>query len=95
MLKRLINLSTKQSFFLFGARGTGKTSLVKSHFSVSGEGREVLYLDLLNLDLEAKYQLNPEALYKELSALHPETTVIIIDEIQKVPRLLDVVHRKI
>jgi predicted AAA+ superfamily ATPase len=95
MLKRLINLSTNQSFFLFGARGTGKTSLVKSHFSVFGEGREVLYLDLLNLDLEAKYQLNPEALYKELSALHPETTVIIIDEIQKVPRLLDVVHRKI
>jgi predicted AAA+ superfamily ATPase len=95
MLRRLINLSTQQSFFLFGARGTGKTSLVKSLFSVGGDSRDVLYLDLLNLELEAKYQLNPELLFKELSALPRETTTVIIDEIQKVPKLLDVVHRKI
>lgn len=95
MLTRLINLSTEQSFFLFGARGTGKTSLVKSHFAVDKGARDVLYLDLLNLELEAKYQLNPELLYKELSALSSEVKTVIIDEIQKVPKLLDVVHRKI
>jgi predicted AAA+ superfamily ATPase len=95
MLRRFVNLSTEQSFFLFGARGTGKTSLVKSHFGVDQRARDVLYLDLLNLDLEAKYQLDPELLYKELSALSPEVKTIIIDEIQKVPKLLDVVHRKI
>ena len=95
MVKRLLNLSTSQSFFLFGARGTGKTSLVKSHFEVNQRPQEVLYLDLLNLDLEAKYQLDPEMLFKELSALSPKTKTVIIDEIQKVPRLLDVIHRKI
>jgi predicted AAA+ superfamily ATPase len=95
MLKRSINLSTQQSFFLFGARGTGKTSLVKELYSVSHTSSKALYLDLLNLDLEAKYQLNPEQLFKELEALPPETKTVIIDEIQKVPKLLDVVHRKI
>lgn len=95
MLERSIKPLTTQSFFLFGARGTGKTSLIKSLFGVGDGSHQVLYLDLLNLELEAKYQLNPELLYKELSALPPETSVVIIDEIQKVPRLLDVVHRKI
>jgi len=95
MLRRIINLSTKQSFFLFGARGTGKTSLVKRLFSVGDGSQRVLYLDLLNLELEAKYQLNPEQLFKELAALPAETTTVIIDEIQKVPKLLDVVHRRI
>jgi predicted AAA+ superfamily ATPase len=95
MLRRLVNLSTRQSFFLFGARGTGKTSLVKELFSVGNTSSQALYLDLLNLDLEAKYQLNPEQLFKELAALPPETRTVIIDEIQKVPKLLDVVHRKI
>lgn len=90
MLKRLSNLPTNHSFFLFGARGTGKTSLLKSRFK-----EQVLYIDLLNLDIEAAYQLDPEQLYRELNALPTETSIIIIDEIQKVPKLLDVVHRKI
>ncbi|MBX7145381.1 MAG: ATP-binding protein [Oligoflexia bacterium] len=90
MVGRLANILTKQSFFLFGARGTGKTSLVKERFS---DG--TYYIDLLNLELEAKYQLNPESLFSELSALPPSIHTVVIDEIQKVPKLLDVVHRKI
>lgn len=95
MFKRLLTPPTPRSFFLFGARGTGKTSLVKGLFGVLNGSQEVLYIDLLNLELEAKYQLNSELLYKELSALPPETSVVIIDEVQKVPQLLDVVHRTI
>lgn len=95
MLTRLINLSTQQSFFLFGARGTGKTSLIKHLFIDSKTPQEVLYLDLLNLDLEAKYQLEPEMLYKELKQLPPSVTTVVIDEVQKIPKLLDVVHRRI
>ena len=95
MFRRLINLSTKQSFFLFGARGTGKTSLIKNLFADEKHPDRFLYLDLLNLDLEAKYQLDPERLYKELAELPNNTKTVIIDEIQKVPKLLDVVHRKI
>ena len=90
MVKRLANLSTKQSFFLFGARGTGKTSLVKDLFS-----QDSFYIDLLNLDTEARYQLDPESLFKELSGLPANIHTVIIDEIQKAPKLLDVVHRKI
>jgi predicted AAA+ superfamily ATPase len=90
MLIRLINLSKTNSFFLFGARGTGKTSLLKALFK-----ENMVYIDLLNLDTEAAYQLDPEQLYRELSALSTNVKFIIIDEIQKVPRLLDVIHRKI
>lgn len=90
MLDRLINLPINYSFFLFGARGTGKTSLLKYRFA-----ENVHYVDLLNLDLEATYQLDPEQFYRELSALPTDTRVVIVDEIQKVPKLLDVVHRKI
>lgn len=91
MLDRLINLPKRHSFFLFGARGTGKTSLLKKLFRA-----KTLYIDLLDLDLERKYQLDPEALYRELTAKRAdEIETVIIDEIQKVPKLLDVVHRKI
>jgi uncharacterized protein len=91
MFARAINLPKNRSFFLFGARGTGKTSLLKR---IYGDG--ALYIDLLNLDSEAKYQLEPERLYRELSAIPAAQRVpVIIDEVQKVPKLLDVVHRKI
>lgn len=88
MVRRIVNFSTSQSFFLFGARGTGKTSLVRQLFSEA-----TYYVDLLNLDLEARYQLAPESLYKDLTALGPDIRRVVIDEIQKVPKLLGVVHR--
>ena len=90
MFDRLISLPKKQSFFLFGARGTGKTSLLRQCFA-----QGAYYIDLLDLDNESKYQLNPEQLYKELSALDKNISTIIIDEVQKAPKLLDVVHRLI
>jgi len=90
MLNRTINLPKTHSFFLFGARGTGKTSLLRSQFLES-----VLYIDLLNLETEARYQADPESLYKDLVRRTFEYKTVIIDEIQKVPKLLDVVHRRI
>lgn len=91
MFGRLINLPKKHSFFLFGARGTGKTSLLKERYS-----HKVIYIDLLNLDTEHKYQLDPERLYREISAYKKGAVeTVIIDEIQKAPKLLDVVQRKI
>lgn len=90
MLARLINIPKKHSFFLFGARGTGKTSLLKQRYQDSAH-----YIDLLNLEIEARYQAQPESLYKELSMLGSNIRTVIIDEIQKVPKLLDVVHRQI
>jgi len=91
MIARSLILPQTHSFFLFGARGTGKTSLLHELWNHSA-----LYIDLLNLETEARYQAEPENLYKELSQQNPRGQgTVIIDEIQRVPKLLDVVHRKI
>ena len=90
MLGRTINLVKNHSFFLFGARGTGKTSLLKELFPKNSH-----FIDLLNLETEARYQLDPESLSRDLAELGPSVKHVVIDEIQKVPKLLDVVHRKI
>ncbi len=79
---------SSQSFFLFGPRGTGKSTWLKQHFS------KALYIDLLAPDIFRTYSALPERL-TELENAQPEGTVIIIDEIQKVPVLLDVVHQLI
>jgi predicted AAA+ superfamily ATPase len=74
----------KESFFLFGPRGTGKSTWLKSHFP------DALYVDLLEPDVARAYSAYPERL-RELVSANPKKTVII-DEIQKIPQLLTVVH---
>ena len=74
------------SFFLFGPRGTGKSTWLKSNFST-----DVLYVDLLRPESFRVYSARPERL-EELISGNPDRKTIIIDEIQKVPSLLDVVH---
>lgn len=73
------------SYFLFGPRGTGKTSLIKSLHS------EALWFDLLLPDLERSLLTRPEKLL-EMVAANPNKKTIVIDEVQKVPALLNVVH---
>jgi len=77
------------SFFLFGARGTGKSTWLKMNFT-----HDILYVDLLNPENFRKYSAKPERL-EELLAGNPDTQTVIVDEIQKVPELLDVVHHLI
>ncbi len=91
MLGRFRELTQKQSFFLFGARGTGKSTLLKERYDKS----QVLWLDLLDSNLEERFSQHPEELYAIVKALPKETGYVIIDEIQKVPKLLDEVHRLI
>lgn len=87
MYSRLIHPPTDKSFFLFGPRGTGKTTWVKSTFS-SG-----LYLDLLEAELFNDLLANPQ----RLENLIPRgfKNWVIIDEVQRVPELLNEVHRLI
>jgi predicted AAA+ superfamily ATPase len=87
MLRRIFQ-APKQSYFLFGPRGTGKSTWVRLHYP------EALYIDLLAPDAFRRYQATPEYLSQLLSARRDAKTVII-DEIQKVPQLLDVVHQLI
>lgn len=75
----------KQSFFLLGPRGTGKSTVIKELFP------DALYVDLLLPDVYRSYLARPERL-QELALAHRDNKVIVVDEIQKVPQLLEVVH---
>lgn len=89
MYSRLLKISQKKrkSFFLFGPRGTGKTVWVRSHFP------EAIYLDLLRSDLYTDLSARPERLEK---LIPPSGNCwVVIDEVQKVPGLLNEVHRLI
>lgn len=90
-VRRAINILSSQSFFLFGARGTGKTSLLRNLFA----NENVLWIDLLSPVDERRYADNPERLSEELSKSAPLPAWVVIDEVQKVPKLLDVVHHEI
>ena len=91
MIHRICNIPILTSFFLFGPRQTGKTTLInqflkdKNHWSI----------DLLERSTYMRYLVSPEQFYKE--ALHNirnnNPDYIFIDEIQKIPSLLDEVQR--
>lgn len=88
MFHRICQPGSSQSFFLFGARGTGKSTLLKELKFL----RQSLYIDLLQPETEAQYSLRPETLEEQARALKAGSW-ITIDEIQKTPKLLDLVHR--
>ena len=75
----------KQSFFLFGPRGTGKSTWIKICFP------NAIRLDLLDPEILRRYSAKPERL-RELVLGNPNKPHIIIDEIQKAPILLPLVH---
>lgn len=76
------------SFFLFGPRGTGKSTLLKANF------HDALFVDLLDPDSYRTYVSRPEQL-RALVSGNPKVSRFVIDEIQKAPALLDVVHQLI
>jgi len=93
MIRRLVNLSKTNSFFLFGVRGSGKSTLLKKLFPQNDNS--IMWIDLLNLDIELKYKSSPQSLEKEYLANGSKIEWIVIDEVQKVPQILDVVHQLI
>jgi len=90
MFTRTINPLKSRSFFLFGARGAGKSTLMHEIF------KEVdhVYLDLLNPEVEERLSRRPSLLSEQL-ADRKAGDWVVIDEVQKIPRLLDVVHQLI
>jgi len=87
MYSRLIKPPKNKSFFLFGPRGTGKTTWVKMAFPKG------LYLDLLEAELFNDLLANPQRLENFIPKNFSQW--VIIDEIQRVPELLNEVHRLI
>ncbi|GAB6011729.1 AAA family ATPase [Viscerimonas tarda] len=74
-----------ESIFLFGARQTGKTTFLNQLFP------NLRYYDLLKADVFERLNRHPELLREELMGC-VENEMIIIDEIQKIPQLLDEVQ---
>lgn len=79
-----INLDGNNCAFLWGPRKVGKTTLLHQKFP------NAKYYDLLNTELKTHLLLTPSLLREEILAEKPP--LVIIDEIQKVPALLDEVH---
>jgi len=74
-----------ETFFLWGPRQTGKTTLLREIYP------DALWIDLLKSEEYRRYLQNPERIREELPAAGTVRQVVI-DEVQQVPRLLDEVH---
>jgi predicted AAA+ superfamily ATPase len=77
--------SENESLFLWGARQTGKSTLLKEAFA------DAIWFDLLLSEVYERLLRNPKEL-REVILANPEIKTIIIDEIQRIPELLNEIH---
>jgi len=87
MYRRILDLTKllkKKSFFLFGPRGTGKTTLIQRTLP------DVTMIDLLEVRTYREYLKNPSVISEQKLK-----SIVVIDEVQKLPEILDEVHRLI
>lgn len=89
MINRLLNLNKNNHLFLFGPRGCGKTTLLKKIFG----SQNILWIDLLSEQDDDIYSRHPSELSNQLSLRTYD--FVVIDEVQKIPKLLDIVHLEI
>jgi uncharacterized protein len=73
-----------ETFFLWGARQAGKSSLLRESYP------DAVWVDLLKADAFRRYSTRPEVFREELERL--EKPFVVVDEVQKVPALLDEIH---
>ena len=73
------------SYFLLGPRGTGKSTWLRHQYP------KALRIDLLLGEEERRYSAYPERI-REVAAALPKDSTLILDEIQRVPRLLPEIH---
>lgn len=88
MLKRVIKLPLNHSFFLFGPRQTGKSTLLGSLFSPE----RTLFYNLLEYDEYKRLLTHPSIFREEVNSRKKNITHIVVDEIQRVPELLNEIH---
>jgi predicted AAA+ superfamily ATPase len=89
--QRLLSIPNTQSFFQFGPRGTGKSTFLDSFVR---EDQRVL-IDLLDPELADELISYPNNLLTRLAPYEGTREWVIIDEVQKAPKLLDIVHKLI
>jgi len=74
-----------ESFFLFGPRGTGKSTWLRHAMP------DALFVDLLQPDVARELTARPERL-RDIIAGSPDAATVVVDEVQRVPELLNLVH---
>ncbi len=92
MYKRTLDLNkaiARKSQFLFGPRQTGKSTLIKEQLP------NALLIDLLDADLQLQLTARPGRLIELCAPAIQKKQLVVIDEIQKIPQLLDQVHQMI
>lgn len=87
MYHRIFDIENRldEAMFLFGGRQVGKSTLLKERFP------KAIYIDLLKSDIRNRFKQHPEE-FRESLLRYPPETLVIVDEIQKIPDLLDEVH---
>lgn len=88
MIKRQIKLPRDKSFFLFGPRQTGKSTLLYSLFPKE----TTYYYDLLKTEEFTRLSAHPELFREEVVSRGKKITHIFVDEVQRIPALLNEVH---
>ena len=88
MYHRIFDIENRldEGMFLFGGRQVGKSTLLRERFPGA------IYIDLLNPDIRKRFKRRTMEFY-EMLVKYPPRTLVIVDEIQKLPELLDVVHK--
>lgn len=92
MLKRILNIAKlveKKSYFLFGPRATGKSTLIKTQFPANTN-----IINLLDNTLYFRLKVSPGELESIIMA-YDNPGLVVIDEVQRIPELLNGVHRLI
>lgn len=87
MYSRTLEPPPDKSFFLFGPRGTGKSTLLRERFP------EAVHLDLLDAEIHTALLASPQRLEGYLAPKYKGW--VVLDEVQKLPAVLDEVHRLI
>lgn len=87
-IPRILSFFSAHHALLFGARNTGKSTLLL----LTLHADHVFWINLLDFDQELHYARDPMQLQREILALPAHVTHVVIDEIQKIPKLLDIVH---
>jgi predicted AAA+ superfamily ATPase len=82
----LPNLLNNKSFFLFGPRATGKTSLINQQLE------DALIFDLLDAETYSQLLRRPKVIEESIKA-NPQQQTVVVDEVQKIPAILDEVQR--
>ena len=87
MINRILNLDNthNDSTFVWGARQVGKTTLIKATYP------DAIYYDLLQSKEFERLLRNPSLLSEDLATLK-NGDIVVIDEVQKLPQLLDEIH---